>query len=446
MMAPPSVLLVDDEPLIRVAVGDSLTEVGLDVSTVATGTEALAAIAGRQFDVAVLDLRLPDMSGIDVLRRLRELEHATDVIMITAHGSIPTAVEAMKLGARDFLTKPFETAHLLEVIRRYLRLRDALRQTVTTPPPVPVCCGMIGQSPAMLELYRVIRAVADGTATILVRGETGTGKELAANAIHANSPRCDGPLVKVNCASVPEPLFESELYGSERGAFTGADRRRKGRFEMADRGTLFLDEVDEMPIGVQAKLLRSIQEKEIDRLGAAEPVRVDVRLIAATKVDLLERVRAGSFREDLYYRLNVLPVTLPPLRARGEDVQLLADHFLWRETFEAKRSQKRLTAGARAALQRYGWPGNVRELANLMARVVTLCPDQAIESDHLCVDPDGGFRSAVAPLSLSVQAEEDRRIDDALARTAGRKAEAAELLGISRKTLWEKLKRRGTAR
>jgi DNA-binding NtrC family response regulator len=442
MTEAPSVLLVDDEPLIRVAIGDSLSEVGLDVVAVATGAEALAAIGTRQFDVSVLDLKLPDISGIDVLRRLRELEHSTDVIMITAHGSVPAAVEAMKLGARDFLEKPFETAHLMEVIRRYLRLRAALGDEHTSLPPVPVCCGMIGQSPVMLELYRVVRAVADGTATILVCGETGTGKELVSNAIHANSPRSEGPLVKINCASIPESLFESELYGSERGAFTGADKRRKGRFELADGGTLFLDEVDEMPLRVQAKLLRSIQEKEIDRLGAAGPVRVDVRLIAATKVDLLERVRAGNFREDLYYRLNVLPVRLPPLRDRGDDVQLLADHFLWRETFEAKRRTKRLTAGARSALGRYAWPGNVRELANVMARVVALAPGAEIDSEQLGlgVDPP---RPGVEPLSRSLQEEEDRRIDEALARTAGRKAEAAELLGISRKTLWEKLKRRG---
>jgi DNA-binding NtrC family response regulator len=439
----PSVLLVDDEPLIRVAVGDSLSDVGLDVTSLATGKEAVAALSERTFDVAVLDLKLPDMSGIDVLRELRELEQTTDVIMITAHGSVPSAVEAMKLGARDFLEKPFETGHLLELIRRYLRLRAALGKGPIIPPPVPVCCGMLGRSPAMLELFRVIRAVADGTATILVRGETGTGKELVAGAIHASSPRHDGPIVKINCASIPESLFESELYGTERGAFTGADRRRKGRFEMADGGTLFLDEVDEMPTGVQAKLLRSIQEKEIDRLGAAGPVRVDVRLIAATKVDLLERVRAGQFREDLYYRLNVLPLTLPPLRERGEDVQLLADHFLWRETFEAKRQAKQLSSCARAALQRHDWPGNVRELANLMARVVTFVDGDEIDSHQLGIEPESSAHGDVVPLSRSLQEEEDRRIDDALACTGGRKAEAAELLGISRKTLWEKLKRRG---
>jgi transcriptional regulator with GAF, ATPase, and Fis domain len=234
----------------------------------------------------------------------------------------------------------------------------------------------------MLELFRVIRAVADGAATILVRGETGTGKELVANAIHGVSPRASGPLVKINCASIPESLFESELYGAERGAFTGADKRRKGRFELAHGGTLFLDEVDEMPLSVQAKLLRSIQEKEIDRLGAGAPVRVDVRLIAATKSDLLARVREGRFREDLYYRLNVLPVTLPPLRERGEDIELLTNHFLRRQTAGADRPARQLSAAARVALRCHAWPGNVRELAT-SSLVPSRLPQRKIEVEHL---------------------------------------------------------------
>lgn len=248
-------------------------------------------------------------------------------------------------------------------------------------------------------------------------------------------------MVKLNCASIPEALFESELYGHERGAFTGAERQRKGHFELADKGTLFLDEVDEIPMSLQAKLLRSLQEKEVQRLGAASPIRVDVRVVAASKVDLLSRVAMGRFREDLYYRLAVLPIQLPPLRERGEDVQLLAEHFLWRETHDASKPAKALSGAARNALGAHDWPGNVRELANVIARAVAMSPGELIEPAHLGLRP-GSSPAPRGTLSDSVQAEEDRRIDEALARTHGRKAEAAELLGISRKTLWEKLKRR----
>lgn len=442
MTSRPSVLLVDDEPLIRIALADSLEESGLEVAAAASGREGMALLERGHFDVAVLDLRLPDMSGIDLLRALTRRGATTDVVMITAHGDIPAAVEAMKLGARDFLTKPFETAALLETIRGYLRVRQAKSGGLTLAMPEPVCCGMVGESPPMLEVFRLIRAVADGTSTILITGETGTGKELVANAIHSAGARAKGPLVKLNCASIPEALFESELYGTERGAFTGADRQRKGHFELASHGTLFLDEVDEIPMPLQAKLLRSIQEKEVLRLGASTPVRVDVRVVAASKVDLLGRVASGRFREDLYYRLAVLPIDVPPLRERGEDVQLLADHFLWRETAAAGKPVKTLSGAARNALKGHDWPGNVRELANVVSRAVAMGSGDVIEPEHLGLRPSIEA-SGSSTLSASVQAEEDRRIDAALARTHGRKAEAAELLGISRKTLWEKLKRRG---
>ncbi|MBI3206099.1 MAG: sigma-54-dependent Fis family transcriptional regulator [Myxococcales bacterium] len=437
----PAVLLVDDEPLIRIALGDALEEAGLDVATAASGAEALALISRRHFEVAVLDLRLPDLSGIELLRELGRRGASTDVVMITAHGDVPAAVEAMKLGARDFLTKPFETTLLLETVNGYLRVRQARAGSLTLSSPGPVCCGMVGDSPPMQELFRVIRAVADGASTILITGETGTGKELVANAIHASGPRAQGPLVKLNCASIPEALFESELYGTERGAFTGADRQRRGHFELSHGGILFLDEIDEIPMALQAKLLRAIQEKEVQRLGAAGPVRVDVRVVAASKVDLLRRVAEGRFREDLYYRLAVLPIRVAPLRERGEDVQLLADHFLRRETQDAGKPEKMLTGAARNALKGHQWPGNVRELANVVARAVAMTTAHAIEPVALGL-PIGAPASANGSLSDSLQAEEDRRIDAALAQTGGRKAEAADLLGISRKTLWEKLKRR----
>lgn len=437
MSATPRVLLVDDEPLMRIPLSDRLRSAGYDVTAASTGEEALEALLSTTFDVAVIDLKLPGIDGLEVLRRIRERGWDTDAVVITAHGTIGAAVEAMKLGARDFLTKPFKSASLVQLVDRYVRVRQARLQ--------PSCesastHGMVGRSPQIQRVFRLIEAVAGTPATIIIQGETGTGKELVAHAIHANSSRRNQPMIRVNCAAVPETLVESELFGVERGAFTGADRTRKGRFELADKGTLFLDEVDEMPLLPQAKVLRAIQEGEFERLGGTETVRVDVRLIAATKTDLRQKVDAGKFREDLYYRLNVLPIMVPPLRERTGDVLELAQHFAFTMASEQGRPVPRFSPATTAWLQGHAFPGNVRELKNLTTRAVALCKGDTIELEHLGIDtaaaPAGG------PLALARRDFEDRRIQEALDASGGNKSQAAQKLGISRKTLWEKLNRK----
>jgi len=446
-MSPPTrVLLVDDEPLMRIPLRDALEAAGYRVVAVDQGERAVAQLAAEEFDVAVVDLRLPGMDGLAVLREVRRLGRDLDVIVITAYGTVDRAVEAMKLGARDFLEKPFETATLLGLVERYGRLRQATRDGAALRRfGAGGCCGLVGASRPMLEVFSFIEAVADTDATILIQGETGTGKELVAGAIHARSPRRDGPLIKVNCGGVPEALFESELFGHERGAFTGADRRRKGRFELAAGGTLFLDEIEETPLSAQVKLLRALQEREIERLGGMETIKVDVRIVAATKRGLRGVVEEGRFREDLFYRLNVLPVTLPPLRTRRDDIPLLAVHFLTTVAAEMGRPVRQVSPAALDLLARYDYPGNVRELRNLVARAVALCPGPVLEPVHLAPELHPAPAAAAAPARLAdaLRDAEAQRIDEALAQAGGHRGRAAEILGISRKTLWEKLKRRG---
>jgi len=437
------ILIVDDEPLMRVPLADRLEMAGYEVTAVATGEEALAAVATALFDVAIIDLRLPGMDGLEVIRRMRAMNCQADSVVMTAHGTIQTAVEAMKLGARDFLTKPFATEQLLDMVQRYVRVRTAtVPESASGPRTTDSYFGMIGQSPAMLEVFRLIEAVADTDATIIIRGETGTGKELVAGALQQRSSRRDKPFVKVNCAAIPETLFEAELFGFERGAFTGADRKKKGRFELAADGTLLLDEMDEMPLVPQAKVLRAIQEHELERLGGIETVKLKMRLLATTKVDLRERVAQGRFREDLFYRLNVLPITLPPLRERGDDVLLLGEHFLLQAAQETRRPARRLSLHARALLRNHSWPGNVRELRNALSRAVMLCADEIVEPVHLGIEPVQPPSPPPPSLAEAVGEAESRRIQEALTATGGHKGKAAELLGISRKTLWEKLNRK----
>jgi two-component system response regulator AtoC len=437
------ILLVDDEPLMRIPLSDRLQLADYEVIAVSTAEDAVARLGAEDFDVAVVDLKLPGKDGLHVLREAKELGCDVDAVVITAFGTIQNAVEAMKLGARDFLTKPFETEALLSIVQRYVKVRRA-KSTISPKPLKDSFCGMIAQSAAMLEVFRLIEAVADNNATVIIQGETGTGKELVANAIHQSSPRKAQPFVKFNCASIPDQLFESELFGVERGAFTGADRARKGRFELAANGTLFLDEIDEMPLGPQAKVLRVLQEREVERLGGVATIRLDVRVLAATKVDLRQRIVEGRFREDLFYRLNVLPIVLPPLRERDDDIALLAQQFLREISEEFRRPARLLSSGVLRRLCAHSWPGNVRELRNTVARAVTLCPGEVIEESHLGLEPlrsEPPVRHAPTTLADAVEEEESRRISEALAQTGGHRGRAAKLLGISRKTLWEKLNR-----
>jgi len=385
-----------------------------------------------------------------VLREVRRLGIDVDAVVITAYGTIEAAVEAMKLGARDFLTKPFETGALLRLVERYGRVRAAARDEarLAAVQREGGCCGMIGRSRAMAEVFGVLAAVAETDATVLVQGETGTGKELVASAIHALSPRRDRPIVRVHCTALPETLIESELFGHERGAFTGAHQRREGRFEAADGGTIFLDEVEETPPAIQSKLLRVLQEREIQRVGSIETVKVDVRVVASSKRALRDGVAAGTFREDLFYRLNVMPVILPPLRDRHGDVPALAAHFLAAAAARMGRPARAFSPDAMAVLDAYPFPGNVRELRNLVERAVVLCPGETVGPEHLGVEVaraaagEPAAAEAGPTLAEAVREAEVRRIEEALARAGGNRSRAAEILGISRKTLWEKLRRR----
>jgi len=444
MPEPARVLIVDDEPLMRIPLADRLRSEGYTVDAVGTGEEAVERFERADYDVAIVDLRLPGIDGVEVLTRVRRLGRTADVVLITAYGTIETAVAAMKIGARDYLIKPFETSALLEVIRRYVDVRRASADDAPVSGERGLH-GMIGASPPMAKLFRLVKAAAEARATIIVQGETGTGKELVARAVHGLSARASGPFVAINCASIPETLFESELFGAERGAFTGADRRRKGRFELASGGTLFLDEIDEMPLAPQAKLLRAIQERIIERLGGLEPIAVDVRIVAATKVDLRGRVAEHRFREDLFHRLNVLPIQLPPLRERANDVTLLANHFLELHAAEAGKPARAFSEQASTWLRAQAFPGNVRELSNLVARAVALCGSDTIEPWHFAAELEPAERTSARGSSLAetVRETELRRIQEALAQTGGHKGRAAELLGISRKTLWEKLRGHG---
>ena len=389
------------------------------------------------------------MSGLDLLKAVHAINPETPVILITAFGTIETAVESLKQGATDYLTKPVHLEDLLHRIRlvsdrhRILTENRELREALRDRHRIE---GIIGESGPMLEVISLVRRAAPSEATVLIRGESGTGKELIAKAIHFASPRASGPLVKVNCAALPESLLESELFGHEKGAFTGAVTSRQGRFELANGGTIFLDEIGDLPLHLQAKLLRVLQEREYEKVGSSRPVKVNVRILAASHRPLEELLKAGQFREDLYYRLNVVTILLPPLRERRSDLTLLIDHFL--ERFAAKNHKviQGLTREARDTLLRYDYPGNVRELENIVERAVVLTRDDVIGGGDLplmvqepkMVDPDGEIS-----LTVAVEALERRMIREALARSDGVQTRAAELLGMSERALRYKLTKYG---
>jgi len=446
------ILVIDDEPLMRLTIGDALAAEGYDVATAETGEKGLVVLREMRPDVLVTDLRLPDMDGIQILKEARGLNQETQVILITAYGSIDSAVAAMKEGAADYLTKPFSMDDLLRTIKRLIRMRQLEEENLSLRRRVEDRLGLqglVGKSPAMLKIYDLIETVARTDATVLIQGESGTGKELAANAIHIQSARKDAPFIKVNCAALPETLLETELFGHEKGAFTGAIRQRKGRFEAAHRGTLFLDEIGDLPLPVQVKLLRVLQERQFERVGGNETISVDVRLICATMKDLREAIQMGTFREDLYYRLNVIPITLPPLRERREDILLLTDHFL--EKFSRKMGKEiaAISEEAKTLLLKYPFPGNIRELENMLERAVVLMKGKSIQAVDLPEEVSGQMNQvprisekipSSKPLGQAVDLFEKEYIQNVLERTGGRKGQAAEILGISRKSLWEKIK------
>ncbi|WP_437752989.1 sigma-54-dependent transcriptional regulator [Sorangium sp. So ce1389] len=438
------VLVVDDEASARSGLEKLLRQEGYAVDAAGDGVEALEVAAERPPDVVVTDLKMPKMEGVALLGKLREQDPALPVIVVTAFGDVSSAVQAMRAGAEDYLTKPVDFDALLLSIERALErsalrveaenLRRQLREREGEGVE-----GLIGASPAMQKVYRMARQVAGARATVLITGESGTGKGELARAIHAKGPRARAPFVTLHCAALAESLLESELFGHERGAFTGADRRRIGRFEQANGGTLFLDEVGEIAPSTQVKLLRVLQERMFERVGGNDTVSVDVRLIAATNRDLAAAVQEGRFREDLYYRLNVVHIDMPPLRVRDTDVLLLANHFLRRFAAENHRKIEGFTDEARAKLVAHRWPGNVRELENAIERAVVLCDDARIDAEHLPIDAAPVAKGALRIPGATMAEIERYAILSTLEATNGSTTRAAELLDISIRTIQYRL-------
>jgi len=443
------ILIVDDEPGIRDSLRGVLEDEGFVVETAATGEDCLRRLSADSFDAVLLDVWLPGIDGLAVLERVRESPPASQpaVIMISGHGSIESAVRATKLGAFDFLEKPLTIEKVLVVLRnglehRRLRLEvEELRQTARPRPEI------IGESVPVKALRQQIALMAATNGRVLIYGESGTGKELVAHAIHAHSARADGPFVEVNCAALPDDLIEAELFGQRPGAAPGITTAKAGKFEKADGGTLFLDEVGDMSLRMQAKLLRVLDEQRIEPVGSSLPVQVDVRVIASTNKNLEEEIEKGNFREDLFYRLNVIPFEVPPLRERSEDIPLLAAHFLDEFASAYGRKKKELTPEAVKVLQQYHWPGNVRELKNLMERLVIMYPQVRIDARHIPL-PAGrrlAERAQERPASLQeVRQEAERRyILKKLEETGGNITRAAELLGLERSNLYKKMRALG---
>ena len=442
------VLVADDESGIRDALHAALATEGHTVVTVADAIQALAELEKQEVDVVLADLTLPRVSGLELLDRIKQAWPTTEVIVITGQGSIATAVDAIKRGAYHYVTKPFTADEILHLLAQALERRRLLTRKERLEEELSLHRGvhlLVGQSEPIQRIRGLIQTAAGSEATVLIQGESGTGKEIVANAIHAQSRRRRGPLVKMNCAAVPETLLESELFGHEKGAFTGADRRRIGRFEQAEGGTLFLDEVCEMQPRLQAKFLRALQEREVERLGGGPVVPVDVRIIAATNRDLPHAVAEGVLREDLYYRLNVILLRLPPLRERLDDVPILAMHFV--KKFAAREANKvsGITEEAMHVLLGYPWPGNVRELENAIERAVVLGQGEHIRPQDLPpqVHDRSDDRRPLVPAHLTLEEIEKLAIAQALRLTGGNKSEAAERLGIHRTSLYDKIRRYG---
>jgi two-component system response regulator AtoC len=436
-----SVLLIEDEKIMRVTLEDALRDAGYEVESFETGEAALRALRDTPCDVAVTDVRLPDMDGFDIVRDITK-RGTMKVIVMTAYGTIKDAVEAMKLGAFDYITKPFDLDEFLLLLERAMEMKRLqednirLRKDLDTFQRGP---GLIGESEAMKRVFSFVARVSASPATVLILGESGTGKELVATAIHYQSDRKGMPLIKMNCSTLPDGLIESELFGHEKGAFTGAFKRKPGRFELADGGTMFLDEIGDLPLPMQSKILRVLQERNFERVGGTRILSVDVRVIAATNRKLEEEVAAGRFREDLYYRLNVIPIHLPPLRERKEDIPGLIEFFLERYGKPLSRNV-RLSPEAVETLLRYDYPGNVRELENLIERCVTLASMEVIGPEDLPARLTGVPEEEGSLLLSRVAADaEKNHILSVLRTTGGVKSKAAELLGISRKNLWEKM-------
>jgi two-component system, NtrC family, response regulator AtoC len=439
-----SILLVDDEEKILKALGRALREAGHDVVDTSSARQAQRLLSERNFDVFVVDNVMPEKGGLELIREYVGAAADGDrpqIVMMTAHATVESAIEAMKLGAFDYLQKPFEIDELLVVIGRALehqRLRTEYRYLISERDEQFDHYGIIGRSRAMEEVIRRAELVAETKSTVLIMGETGTGKELVARAIHARSAQRDMPLIKVNCAAIPETLLESELFGHVRGAFTGATGTKKGKFALADGGSIFLDEIGTMSPALQSKLLRVLQEREFEPLGAERTEKVDVRVIAATNRDLRQMVAEGKFQEDLFYRLNVIPIEIPPLRERRDDIPSLIDHFVRKHAQRIGRRIERIDDGVLTELQRYDWPGNVRELENTIERAVVLSPGANISAHSISVLGASTPQTTGLPtlkLRQNIEWVERETIRRALENAGGVKKDAAELMGISQRAL-----------
>jgi two-component system response regulator HydG len=443
---PGHVLVVDDQKNMRATTAMLLREAGHQVGEAADGAGALEQLAQGIYDVVLTDLRMPTLDGMELLEAIQRTSPQTQVIVMTAYGTIESAVEAIRHGAYDFLTKPFQSEEVLVRVSKALEKRRLLGEVTLYAEDFRKRYGLqhiVGRSPAMRDVLDRVMRVGATDATVLITGESGTGKELVARALHVASRRGDRPFVPVNCAAITETLLESELFGHARGAFTGATRARRGLFEEADGGTLLIDEIGETTPGFQARLLRALQDGEIRRVGESAPVRVDVRIIAATNQDLRRAIAEKRFREDLFYRLAVVPLRIPPLRERREDVPLLAAHFL--ERFNQRTGGgKVLTADAAALLLEHDWPGNVRELENVMEQAAALCPTREIRAQDVHIEAVRGSQpGAVVTLAQAVEDAERRVIDAALHRHRQDLPGVARELGVSSTTLWRKMKRLG---
>ncbi len=441
-MSQARILVVDDELVIRESLAGWLRRDGFLVDTVPSGEDALALLKKQGFDIMLLDIQLDGINGMEVLSHVKEHYPDIDVIMITAYGSIPSAVQAMKSHAHDYLLKPFDPDELGVMIQKLLEhrkkvkehafLKDAFEEQTRFE-------SMIGQSSAMQEIFKLIQDVAGTESTVLITGETGSGKGLAAKAIHSSSRVSEGPFVAVNCGAIPKHIMESELFGHQKGAFTDARETKKGRLEMAGGGTLFLDEIGEISMRMQIDLLQVLEDKVFYRVGGTQPITVDFRVIAATNSDLQKAIANRSFREDLYYRLNVISLTMPPLRERKEDIPLLADHFLEKFTREVNRGVERFSRDAMDELMIYHWPGNVRELSNAIERAVVVCKTTTITPRDLPIGST--LDHPASPGGVSLHDVEKQHIHTILTRTDWHISKAAGVLGIDRSTLYNKIKR-----
>jgi DNA-binding NtrC family response regulator len=446
----PTILVADDEEGILESFGALLGK-EYDLLFAQNGGQVLEILKRQNVNLVLLDIRMPGMDGIEVLRKIRELNEATDVIVVTAVKSLKTAVEAIKLGVFDYVTKPFDIHEILALIKRVMEKQELVKEVMYLRSEVArerYFEDLVGTNAKMLEIYDLVARIADNNATVLLIGESGTGKEVLARTLHRQSSRSGKPFVVVNCAAIPGELLESELFGHERGAFTGAIQTKPGKFELANGGTLLLDEVGSLRLDLQAKLLRALQEREIERVGGTRTIKIDVRVIAATNRDIKKAVKDGTFREDLYYRLNVVPITLPPLRQRKDDIPLLVHHFLDKYNHLFSRKVRGFSAGATAALLQYDWPGNVRELENVIERAVALAKGEIITLRELPLDiallrTELLKEAQIGGISLKEARNhfESHYILWILEKVQGNQTEAAKLLGVHRNTLLQKMQK-----